>query len=231
MKIRKLFIMIICFGVLIAGCSSGETHIKYAKTENLLNVGIVGAYINNDTYKSIYEPLIKKCALAVYGNEDSYNIIKTNSATQLYMLDSSDIDVSLLLVPKTDTLLSSYALSDPYYKDEMVVIGTCADMKLSDINGKHIGILNDSAQTGIYKKAIKDAGYTVDTEYFASYPDLTDALSKGNITVIVGPKMQLQQYLKDGQYVGESFAEIEYCIAADKDNSKWIDAINKAMKQ
>lgn len=229
MKIRRLFITIILFCVLLAGCST-KTYTRYGETKDLLNIGVIGAYMDNSSYKSIYEPLVKKCALAVYGDEDRYNIIKTNSATQLYML-SSDIDISLLLLPKTDTLAESYALSDPYYTDTMVIIGKSADMKLSDINGKHIGILNDSAQISIYEKAIGSGGYNVDTEYFASYPDLTEALAKGNITAIIGPKLQLQPYLKSREYIGEAFSQIQYCIAANKDDSKWIDAINKAMKQ
>ena len=230
MKKNKLIIIIICFGLLITGCSSSVQYSTYAKTEDLLYVGVIGAYENNDTYKKIYEPIIKKCALAIYGDESRYTIIKTNSATQLYMLDSNEIDISLLLVPKTDTIKASYALSNAYYVDQMVVISTSADMKFSDINGKHIGILNDSAQTAIYTKAIKNANLNVDTEYFASYPDMVEALADGKITAIIGPKIQLQAYLKEGQLVGESIADIEYCIAADTDNSKWIDAINKAIK-
>lgn len=229
MRVKKLLVIIFCFGILMTGCSSSANHSNYGETEDLLNIGIIGAYMDNDAYKSIYEPLVKKCALAVYGNEERYNIVETNSATQLNMVNSSDIDVSLLLVPKTSDISDDYALSDPYYTDQMIILGTSSDMKLSDINGKHIGILNDSAQINIYEKVINEAGYTVDTEYFVSYPDLIDALSKGNITAVVGPKLQLEQYIKDGQHVGESISDIEYCIAADKDNSKWIEAINKSI--
>ncbi len=230
MKLREILITLICSGILLVGCVNEVKYSTYAKTEDVLYVGVIGAYIDNDTYKSIYEPIVKKCAKAIYGSEDRYVIIKTNSATQLYKLGTSDIDISLLLVPKTDTLKSSYALSDAYFKDGMVIISTSADMKLSDINGKHVGILNDASQTTIFNKAVSDAKLNVDTQLFASYPDMIDALSKGNISAIIGPKLQLSAYIGQGQYASEPFAEIEYCIAASTGNSKWIDAINKQLK-
>ena len=230
MKLRKLLITLICSSVLLVGCASEVKYTTYAKTERVLYVGVIGAYIDNDAYKSIYEPIVKKCAKAIYGSEDRYVIIETNSATQLYKLGTSEVDISLLLVPKTDTLKSSYALSDAYYKDGMAVISTSADTKLSDINGKRIGILNDAAQKTIFNKAVSDAKLNVDTQLFASYPDMIEALTKGNISAVIGPKLQLSAYMKQGQFAGESFAEIEYCIAANTGNSKWIDAINKNLK-
>lgn len=231
MKLRRVILSTICLSLVLAGCSSQTKYSSYAQTEDLLKVGVVGAFVDNEAYKKIYEPVIKKCAKAVYGSEDRYTIIKTNSATQTYSIDSSDVDISLLLIPKTDTLASSYSLSDAYYTDQMVVISKTADMKFSDLNGKHIGILNDTAQKTIYNNAVKNANLNIDTDYFVSYPDMIDFLANDKIAAIVGPKLQLQAYIKDGQNIGESFADIQYCIAASTSKSKWITAINKALKE
>lgn len=129
----------------------------------------------------------------------------------------------------TEERQASYAISDPYYYDEIgfLVNKSKGYDSIADLDGLTIGV----AQGSTTKSAIEEYGEAHNLSFnfvqLGSYPELAISLYANRISAFSVDKSILTGYVsKKTEIIDEGFNTQEYGIAATKSNQSVIDYIN-----
>jgi len=173
--------------------------------QDVPNFGYYSAKTN--TYQGIEIDLAKKIAKEL---KVKVNFTAVTPQTREALMDNGTIDMLIATYTITDERKASYAMSTPYYYDQIgfLVQTKSGYKKLSDLNGKTIGVSQGSSA----KAAVE--------EYASS-------LYAYRIDAFAGDKSILSGYESDKtKILDEGFKTQEYGIASSKSNQELIDYTN-----
>lgn len=154
--------------------------------------------------------------------------------TREALLDNGQIDILIATYTITKERQASYAISEPYYYDE---IGFLVDRSkgyktIDDLNGLTIGV----AQGSTTKAAIEEYGKAHHLKFkfvqLGSYPELAISLYANRINAFSVDKSILSGYVsKKTKILSQGFNVQEYGIAATKANQGLINYINTLLSE
>lgn len=235
----SLMILSIILIILFIGKTATADEVTSAKqiqkiqTDGVLKVGIKQdvpsfGYYSAETkkYEGMEVDLSKKIAKQL-GVKVAFTPV--TAQTREALLDNGQIDILIATYTITKERQASYAISKPYYYDEIgfLVNKSKCYRHIADLNHSVIGV----AQGSTTKMAVEEYGNTHHLKFsfvqLGSYPELAISLYANRIDAFSVDKSILAGYVsKKTNIIAEGFNTQEYGIAASKHNQPVIDYVN-----
>ena len=168
---------------------------------------------------------------------DTVEFTTVTAATRGELLDSGDIDAVLATFTITEERKNNWDFSTPYYEDAVTVLveNSSGITKLSDLEGKVIGVSSGSTSAKAVVEACVEQGLIPAEDYnaetfdiatwnefvsfsqFADYPAISTALAAGEVDAFSVDKSILATYKTDSRsYLEESFSPQLYGVTTKK---------------
>ena len=192
--------------------------------QDVPNFGYYSAKTN--TYVGMEVDLAKKIADEL---KVKVNYIPVTTQTREPLMDNGTIDLLIATYTINDERKASYAISTPYYYDQIgfLVQTKSGYKKLSDLNGKTIGVSQGSSAKAAVEEYASANNLKFDYVQLGSYPELAVSLYAYRIDAFAGDKSILSGYESDKtKILDEGFKTQEYGIASSKSNQELIDYTN-----
>ena len=192
--------------------------------QDVPNFGYYSAKTNS--YEGMEVDLAKKIAKEL---KVKVNYIAVTPQTREALMDNGTIDMLIATYTITDERKASYAMSTPYYYDQIgFLVQTKSGYKqLSDLNGKTIGVSQGSSAKAAVEEYASANNLKFDYVQLGSYPELAVSLYAYRIDAFAGDKSILSGYESDKtKILDEGFKTQEYGIASSKSNQELIDYTN-----
>ena len=192
--------------------------------QDVPNFGYYSAKTN--AYEGMEVDLAKKIAKEL---KVKVNFTAVTPQTREALMDNGTIDMLIATYTITDERKASYAMSNPYYYDQIgfLVQTKSGYKKLSDLNGKTIGVSQGSSAKAAVEEYASANNLKFDYVQLGSYPELAVSLYAYRIDAFAGDKSILSGYESDKtKILDEGFKTQEYGIASSKSNQELIDYTN-----
>ena len=192
--------------------------------QDVPNFGYYSAKTN--TYQGMEIDLAEKIAKEL---KVKVNFTAVTPQTREALMDNGTIDMLIATYTITDERKASYAMSNPYYYDQIgfLVQTKSGYKKLSDLNGKTIGVSQGSSAKTAVEEYASANNLKFDYVQLGSYPELAVSLYAYRIDAFAGDKSILSGYESDKtKILDEGFKTQEYGIASSKSNQELIDYTN-----
>lgn len=192
--------------------------------QDVPNFGYYSAKTNS--YEGMEVDLAKKIAKEL---KVKVNYIPVTTQTREPLMDNGTIDLLIATYTINDERKASYAISNPYYYDQIgfLVQTKSGYKKLSDLNGKTIGVSQGSSAKAAVEEYASANNLNFNYVQLGSYPELAVSLYAYRIDAFAGDKSILSGYESDKtKILDEGFKTQEYGIASSKSNQELIDYTN-----
>ena len=244
-KITNLFALVIIMALVFAvtACSGTDAQIKDIQDRGVLRVGAKVdvprfGYLNPDTneMEGLEVDIARVIAKDILGDENAVSFFNITAQTRGPMLDNGEIDIVIATFTITEERKESFNFSRPYYTDELgyLVLTGSAVTKPEDLEGKSIGVVQSSTAKAALEEEIVDLGIGATIREYASYPEVKEGLTKGEVEAFVADKSILFGYQNDNaRLLDAGFNPQNYGIASKKANdilAAHIDTIVEEME-
>lgn len=241
MKKKILLAIMACLSLLLIStkttlADTTSEQIKKIQDSGVLKVGVkqdvpnFGYYsAESGKYEGMEVDLAKKIAKKL-GVKVAYTAV--TAQTREALIDNGQIDLLIGTYTITDERKASYAISNPYYYDEVgfLVRKSKGFKKISDLDGKTIGVVQGSTTKAAIQEYGKAHHLTFNFVQLGSYPELAVSLYANRISAFSVDKSILTGYVsKKTTIINEGFNTQEYGIAAKKSNQEVIDYVNSLL--
>ena len=192
--------------------------------QDVPNFGYYSAKTNS--YEGMEVDLAKKIAKEL---KVKVNYIPVTTQPRETLMDNGTIDLLIATYTINDERKASYAISNPYYYDQIgfLVQTKSGYKKLSDLNGKTIGVAQGSSAKAAVEEYASANNLKFNYVQLGSYPELAVSLYAYRIDAFAGDKSILSGYESDKtKILDEGFKTQEYGIASSKSNQELIDYTN-----
>ena len=192
--------------------------------QDVPNFGYYSAKTN--TYQGMEIDLAKRIAKEL---KVKVNFTAVTPQTREALMDNGTIDMLIATYTITDERKASYAMSNPYYYDQIgfLVQTKSGYKKLSDLNGKTIGVSQGSSAKAAVEEYASANNLKFNYVQLGSYPELAVSLYAYRIDAFAGDKSILSGYESDQtKILDDGFKTQEYGIASSKSNQELIDYTN-----
>ena len=192
--------------------------------QDVPNFGYYSAKTN--TYQGMEIDLAKKIAKEL---KVKVNFTAVTPQTREALMDNGTIDMLIATYTITDERKASYAMSNPYYYDQIgfLVQTKSGYKKLSDLNGKTIGVSQGSSAKAAVEEYASANNLKFNYVQLGSFPELAVSLYAHRVDAFSVDKSILSGYeSKKTKTLKEGFKTQEYGIASSKSNQELIDYTN-----
>jgi len=192
--------------------------------QDVPNFGYYSAKTN--TYQGMEIDLAKKIAKEL---KVKVNFTAVTPQTREALMDNGTIDMLIATYTITDERKASYAMSNPYYYDQIgFLVQTKSGYKqLSDLNGKTIGVSQGSSAKAAVEEYASANNLKFNYVQLGSFPELAVSLYAHRVDAFSVDKSILSGYeSKKTKTLKEGFKTQEYGIASSKSNQELIDYTN-----
>ena len=192
--------------------------------QDVPNFGYYSAKTN--TYQGMEIDLAKKIAKEL---KVKVNFTAVTPQTREALMDNGTIDMLIATYTITDERKASYAMSNPYYYDQIgfLVLKDSGINKISDLNGKTIGVSQGASTKAALQEYASANNLKFNYVQLGSFPELAVSLYAHRVDAFSVDKSILSGYeSKKTKTLKEGFKTQEYGIASSKSNQELIDYTN-----
>nr|MBT3133205.1 transporter substrate-binding domain-containing protein [Streptococcus vestibularis] len=192
--------------------------------QDVPNFGYYSAKTNS--YEGMEVDLAKKIADEL---KVKVNYIPVTTQTREPLMDNGTIDLLIGTYTINDERKASYAISDPYYHDQIgfLVLKNSGINKISDLNGKTIGVSQGASTKAALQEYASAHNLKFNYVQLGSFPELAVSLYAHRVNAFSVDKSILSGYeSKKTKTLKEGFKTQEYGIASSKSNQELIDYTN-----
>ena len=192
--------------------------------QDVPNFGYYSAKTN--TYQGMEIDLAKKIAKEL---KVKVNFTAVTPQTREALMDNGTIDMLIATYTITDERKASYAISNPYYYDQIgfLVLKDSGINKISDLNGKTIGVSQGASTKAALQEYASANNLKFNYVQLGSFPELAVSLYAHRVDAFSVDKSILSGYeSKKTKTLKEGFKTQEYGIASSKSNQELIDYTN-----
>lgn len=150
------------------------------------------------------------------------------------LMDNGQVDLIIATYTTTPQRQESYAISKPYYYDQIgfLVTKKSGIKNSKDLNGKTIGVSQGATTKANLKKYGEENGLSFQYVELGSFPELAISLYAQRIDAFSVDKSILSGYLSSQtQILEEGFYTQEYGIASKKSNTELISYIDTLIEK
>jgi putative glutamine transport system substrate-binding protein len=173
--------------------------------------------------------IAKALAKKLFGDETKYETQAVTAQTRGPLLDNNEVDIIIATFTITEERKLSFNFTDPYYTDSIgfLVKKDAGFTKISDLDGKTIGVAQSATTKDACNEKAKELGITLKFAEFASYPEINAALTSGRVDAFSVDKSILLGYVNDTTTIlEEGFKPQNYGIACKFDNKDLAAYLN-----
>lgn len=188
-------------------------------------------YLNSETneYEGMEIEIARKIAddLGV-----KVELTPVTTQTREPLMDNGQVDIIIATYTITEERQNSYAISEPYYYDQIgFLVNKGSDItSIEDLDGLNIGVPQGATTKANLKAYAEEHGLNFDFTELGSYPELAISLYANRIDAFSVDKSLLSGYIsKHSVMLDEGFNTQEYGIASKKTNTELIDYINNLL--
>ena len=192
--------------------------------QDVPNFGYYSAKTN--TYQGMEIDLAKKIAKEL---KVKVNFTAVTPQTREALMDNGTIDMLIATYTITDERKASYAMSNPYYYDQIgfLVLKDSGINKISDLNGKTIGVSQGASTKAALQEYASAHNLKFNYVQLGSFPELAVSLYAHRVDAFSVDTSILSGYeSKKTKTLKEGFKTQEYGIASSKSNQELIDYTN-----
>ena len=192
--------------------------------QDVPNFGYYSAKTN--AYEGMEVDLAKKIAKEL---KVKVNFTAVTPQTREALMDNGTIDMLIATYTITDERKASYAMSTPYYYDQIgfLVLKDSGINKISDLNGKTIGVSQGASTKAALQEYASANNLKFNYVQLGSFPELAVSLYAHRVDAFSVDKSILSGYeSKKTKTLKEGFKTQEYGIASSKSNQELIDYTN-----
>ena len=192
--------------------------------QDVPNFGYYSAKTN--TYQGMEIDLANKIAKEL---KVKVNFTAVTPQTREALMDNGTIDMLIATYTITDERKASYAMSNPYYYDQIgfLVLKDSGINKISDLNGKTIGVSQGASTKAALQEYASANNLKFNYVQLGSFPELAVSLYAHRVDAFSVDKSILSGYeSKKTKTLKEGFKTQEYGIASSKSNQELIDYTN-----
>ena len=192
--------------------------------QDVPNFGYYSAKTN--TYQGMEIDLAMKIAKEL---KVKVNFTAVTPQTREALMDNGTIDMLIATYTITDERKASYAMSNPYYYDQIgfLVLKDSGINKISDLNGKTIGVSQGASTKAALQEYASANNLKFNYVQLGSFPELAVSLYAHRVDAFSVDKSILSGYeSKKTKTLKEGFKTQEYGIASSKSNQELIDYTN-----
>ena len=220
---------------------------KTATIETIKDRGVLLVGVKGDTYKFGYKDphtniidgfdvdIAKALAKKILGSEKKLKLTAVTTSSRGPVLDSGAIDYVIATFTTTEERKKLYSFSNPYYIDGgvgMVVKKASNIRRLSDLNGKKIGVAKNSTAIKAMQDATSKEGITIQFVEFDTYPSIKAALDANKVDCFATNGIILMQFAtEDDVILEEKFTPQAYGIVAKKGGDELVKIANELIDE
>ena len=153
----------------------------------------------SDAEQGLEVDLARQLAQVIFPEGDlslCLELVPVTSRTARPKLNSGDIDIAFAQLQ--DTGESQYTCSLPYYRDP-VWLYCSAQHTAQALKDQTIGVVQETPEAGLIATYNKENDVQLQSQSYGSYPDLLDALQKGEVLFIALPGAKARALGVEGQ--------------------------------
>jgi len=168
----------------------------------------------------------------IYSNDVNVVFIGVSGDTRESMLDNGSIDALIACYTITDDRQEKYNISQPYHtaSAKIMVNRSSGYASVSDLDGRTIGVLENSTSAAALQEYAQSKGVTVFPNEYETYLQIKDSLSNDLIAGFCTDDVILAGYLDDDTVLlPDSFAQQQYGIATRKDDTELAASIDDVL--
>ena len=245
MNRKTLTALFACLAVLLVSlgvsrrafaATSSNPDVARIQTSGVLRVGVKQdvpnfGYYNaaTNTYEGMEIDIAKKIAKNM-GVRVEFTPVTPQ--TREAMLDNGQIDLLIATYTITDVRKQSFAISEPYYVDEIgFLVGRNSDIhSISDLNNKTIGVPQGATTKAAIQAYAKAHNLKVNFVELGTYSELAISLYAHRVDAISTDKAILSGYVsKQARILDQGFNTEDYGIVAKKSNTQLISYVNNLL--
>ncbi len=142
-------------------------------------------------------------------------LVPVNAYTALPKLLSGTIDIAFAMQRNTGD--KAYAYSGAYYTDPIYMLFRAGEENVQLIK-RRVGLIESSAADTVFKQYNEESKAELEACYYASYPDLINALKNGAIDAVAILGAFVDEYVDEGIVRGEiSIGSVGYVAVSSAD--------------
>lgn len=233
---KKIIVVLALICVLFTSCSGGDSKLTEIKDRGVLRVGVKVdvprfGYLNTETNlpEGLEIDIARSIAESILGDEDAIAFLPVTALTRDNMLSNNEIDIIIATFTITEERKKTHNFSMPYFTDEIgfLVMKDAGIASVQDASGRLFGVTMSSTANETLESSLAEKGVMISLKGFASYPEVKESLSIGDVDVFAADKSILYGYLDDAtMLLDEGINPQDYGIATrleDDELSKTID--------
>lgn len=252
---RMMLLVIVLFGLFIAGCSGSSAPAPKAETTKdsvpadikaIKDRGVFKVGVKVDVPKFGFKDpktgkidgfeidLTRALAKKILGDENKIDVQGVVAKTRGPLLDNGDVDAVIATFTITEERKKSYNFSDPYYTDgvALLVKKSSGANSLKDLNGKRIGVAQSSTSRKALQEEADKQGIKLSFLEFGTYAEVKTALDSNRVDCFSVDAAILFGYLDDSTVIlPDRFSPQEYGAATKKSNTALAKLINDTLTE
>lgn len=232
-----IFLIVIVVIVLIPSSSKNSAldsiEVRAIKKKGTLFVAVRDDYTGfSDGKKGLEIEIAKRIAKTIFPDDDASARLSIENIKPSFMdmhFSDSSIDMAIMICPR-GLYSSKYSYSIPYYTDSCVIAVPALNAS-EDLNGKHVGVINDSICQKRMLSYIDDKNANITLDKYPTYEIMLNAMKNGEIGACVMSGIDFVRYEKQYRIAKHNItlANIEYSVVCVAENSELINLVDSVL--
>ncbi|MDR0992556.1 MAG: transporter substrate-binding domain-containing protein [Ruminococcus sp.] len=175
--------------------------------------------------------LAQMIAEDLFGSRDSISFVPVTTKTRPVKLSNGEIDMAIATFTITEERIDNFNFSPSYYADftGLLVMADSGIRDISDLNGKSVGVMQNSSAGKSINEAAANLGISVRIVTYATYDDIQQAVLARRCDAFCTDRAILKGYMtEDTLITPDRFSPQNYAVATKKENielAAYIDGL------
>lgn len=220
----------LCIGLGLASCQASTKTVHVGVRTDI--PGMSSMDPKTGEYSGFEVDLANEVFKRVYGSNVHVVFVGVSGETRETMLDDGAVDALIASYTITDQRKELRNISQPYHTSSVKILVNRSSgyAGIADLNGRTIGVLENSTTADALRSYAQSKGVTVFPNEYDSYLAIKDSLSSGLISGFCTDNVILAGYLDDGSMLlPDSFANQDYGVATRKDDATFAASVDDAI--
>jgi putative glutamine transport system substrate-binding protein len=240
---RKSLSVLIVLTMLLGVFTACKKEIEQVTLEDIRNRGeiIIGVKTDvpyfsyydevNGTYSGYEIEIARLIAEDLFGSAEKVTFFPVTAKTRTVHIEHGDIDLAIASFSVNEERQAQVNFSPGYYQDYAgLLTRNDSDIHgLADLNGKSIGVVQNSSAGNAINEAAKNLGITVRIVTYATYDDVLSAVIARRCDAFCTDRAILKGYINaETILTPDRFAPQNYAVATKKENielAAYIDGL------
>jgi putative glutamine transport system substrate-binding protein len=243
---RKIISVLLVISAMFALLTACEKKIEPLTVQDIKNRGEILIGVKTDVpYFSYYDEvkgdytgyeieIAQMIAEDILGSRDKVTFVPVTAKSRSLKVESGEIDMAIATFSVNEERQEQFNFSPIYYTDYigLLVRNDSEIVDLSDLNGKIIGIMQNSSSGKPVTEAAEKLGISVRIVTYATYEDVLEAVLARRCDAFCTDRAILKGYLnEETMLTPDMFSPQDYAVATNKENTELAEYIHSLIEK